>query len=138
MEILSHWIEDHAGKVYSLQHPFSIGRSSDNTYVIASERVSRRHALVQARAEGEFWLTDLGSRNGVFLNRQPLQQSVRLKSGDVFQIADCQFVFHTQELPRGHLVCQHPRGYDDGRSANHQLMDSHRRHHRLGQTGPGA
>jgi pSer/pThr/pTyr-binding forkhead associated (FHA) protein len=98
VEILSHWIEDHAGKVFSLQHPFSIGRSSDNTYVIASERVSRRHALVQARAAGEFWLTDLGSRNGVFLNRQPLQQSVRLKGGDVFQIADCQFVFHAQEL----------------------------------------
>ncbi len=98
MEILKNWIEDHTGKVYSLQHPFSIGRSADNTYVIASERVSRRHALVQARAESEFWLTDLGSRNGVFLNRQPLQQSVRLKAGDVFQIADCQFVFHTQEL----------------------------------------
>ncbi len=98
MEILNHWIEDQDGKVFALQHPFSIGRSSDNTYVIASERVSRRHAMVQARAEGEFWLTDLGSRNGVFLNRQPLQQTARLKAGDVFQIADCQFVFHAQEL----------------------------------------
>ena len=98
MEILNHWIEDHEGKVFALRHPFSIGRSPDNTYVIASERVSRRHAMVQARAEGEFWLTDLGSRNGVFLNRQPLQQTARLKAGDVFQIADCQFVFHAQEL----------------------------------------
>ena len=98
MEILNHWIEDQDGKVFALQYPFSIGRSSDNTYVIASERVSRRHALVQARAEGEFWLTDLGSRNGVFLNRQHLPQSARLKGGDVFQIADCQFVFHAHEL----------------------------------------
>jgi adenylate cyclase len=98
MEILKYWIEDQDGKVFALQNPFSIGRTSDNTYVIASERVSRQHALVQARAEGEFWLTDLGSRNGVFLNRQPLQQTVRLKSGDVFQIADCQFVFHAPEL----------------------------------------
>jgi adenylate cyclase len=98
MEILSHWIEDQDGKVFALQNPFSIGRSSDNTYVIASERVSRQHALVQSRSAGEFWLTDLGSRNGVFLNRQPLQQSVRLKSGDVFQIANCQFVFHAPDL----------------------------------------
>src|SRR5471030_842268 len=98
MDILSHWIEDQDRKVFALQHPFSIGRSPDNTYVIASDRVSRRHALVQARSEGEFWLTDLGSRNGVFLNRQPLQQSVRLKGGDVFQIADCQFVFHANDL----------------------------------------
>jgi adenylate cyclase len=98
MEILSHWIEDQDGKVFALSNPFSIGRSPDNTYVIASERVSRQHALVQSRAAGEFWLTDLGSRNGVFLNRQPMQQSVRLKSGDVFQIADTQFVFHAPDL----------------------------------------
>jgi len=98
VEIHNHWIEDQDGKVFALQHPFSIGRSPDNTYVVPTERVSRRHALVQARAEGEYWLTDLGSRNGVFLNRQPLQQSARLKPGDVFQIADCQFVFHSQEL----------------------------------------
>jgi adenylate cyclase len=98
VDILKHWIQDQDGRVFGLQTPFSIGRSPDNRYVIATERVSRRHALVQARSEGEFWLTDLGSRNGVFLNRQPLQQAVLLKAGDVFQVADCQFVYHRQEL----------------------------------------
>jgi class 3 adenylate cyclase len=98
VDILNHWIEDQNGKVFPLQFPFSVGRSPDNTYVIPSDRVSRRHALVQMRSEGEFWLTDLGSRNGVFLNRQPLQQSAHLKAGDIFQIADCQFVFRKQDL----------------------------------------
>ena len=79
MDIVDHWIEDQTGKVFSLQAPFSVGRSSDNVFVLASDRASRHHALVQTRAPGEFWLTDLNSRNGVFLNRQPIQQSVRLK-----------------------------------------------------------
>jgi class 3 adenylate cyclase len=107
--ILNQWIEDQEGKVYPLQFPFSVGRSPDNAYVIASERVSRRHALVQMRSEGEFWLTDLGSRNGVFLNRQPLQHSARLKAGDVFQIADRQFIFHMQDLQEvtSHLDTAH-------------------------------
>lgn len=96
--ILNYWIEDKDGKVFALQFPFSVGRSPDNTYVIASDRVSRRHALVQMRSEGEFWLSDLGSRNGVFLNRQPMQHSARLKDGDVFQIADHQFVFHMPDM----------------------------------------
>src|SRR5277367_3504299 len=95
MDIVDHWIEDQTGKVFSLQAPFSVGRSADNVYVIASDRASRHHALVQSRATGEFWLTDLNSRNGVFLNRQPIQQSVRLKHLDVFQVADVQFVFNS-------------------------------------------
>lgn len=97
MDILRHWLEDQDRKVFALQSPFSIGRTPNNTYVIPNEDVSRCHALVQARAEGEFWLTDLNSRNGVFLNRRPLQQSKRLNPGDVFQVANCQFVFHTLE-----------------------------------------
>jgi len=121
MEILNHWIEDHDGKVFSLQNPFSIGRAADNTYVIDSTRVSRRHALVQARSEGEFWLTDLGSRNGVFLNRQPLQQSVRLKGGDVFQIADCQFVFHAQDLVE---VAPDQSSHNEATMIDQQTIDS--------------
>lgn len=94
MDIVDYWIEDQNGKIFSLQFPFSLGRSPDNVYVIASDRASRHHAMVQSRAPGEFWLTDLNSRNGVFLNRQPVQQSVRLKHLDVFQVADAQFVFN--------------------------------------------
>ncbi len=97
MDILSHWLEDQDGKVFGLQSPFSIGRAKDNTYIVGSDDASRHHALVQARAEGEFWLTDLNSRNGVFLNSRPLQQSERLKPGDIFQVADRQFVFHARE-----------------------------------------
>jgi adenylate cyclase len=121
VDILNHWIEDQNGKVFSLQNPFSIGRSSDNTYVIASERVSRQHALVQARAEGEFWLTDLGSRNGVFLNRQPLQQTARLRTGDIFQIANSQFVFHSQEL---HEIASDEGTHTDMTMVDRQTVDS--------------
>ena len=98
MDIFDYWIEDQDGKVFSLQLPFSVGRSPDNVFVVGNDRASRHHALVQSRAAGEFWLTDLNSRNGVFLNRQPIQQSVRLKHLDVFQVADVQFVFHSPAI----------------------------------------
>jgi len=56
--------------------------------------VSRKHALVQREASGDFYLSDLGSRNGTTRNGLPVTAPVPLKDGDSFTIGSHRFVFH--------------------------------------------
>src|SRR5437764_808979 len=62
--------------------PRVIGRSSEADVPLADPEVSRRHAALQAAA-GAVYVTDLGSRNGTFLNGKPLtNEGIELKVGD--------------------------------------------------------
>ena len=45
----------------------TLGRHPDQTIQILDRVVSKEHALVTA-ADGEYWLQDIGSRNGTFVN----------------------------------------------------------------------
>ncbi|MBN1285038.1 MAG: FHA domain-containing protein [Anaerolineae bacterium] len=58
----------------------NIGRQLDNHIVIDDPRVSRRHAQLRLR-QGRYVLFDLGSRRGVTVNDQRVQECV-LRSGD--------------------------------------------------------
>jgi adenylate cyclase len=73
----------------------SIGRSPQATVVITDDpNVSRKHALVQREASGEYYLSDLGSRNGTTRNGVPVTAPVPLADGDSFMIGSHRFVFH--------------------------------------------
>src|SRR5262245_39408452 len=73
----------------------SIGRSPQATVVITDDpNVSRKHALVQRESSGEYYLSDLGSRNGTTRNGLPVTAPVPLQDGDSFMIGSHRFVFH--------------------------------------------
>ena len=76
--------------------PFSIGRSADNDLVVPDTLVSRQHACFEL--QGDRWfLRDLGSSNGTFLNRQAVKDSRQpLRGGDLVGIGDSVFLFMTQ------------------------------------------
>lgn len=76
-----------------------IGRESEAGLRPDSELVSRRHALLACRTEG-WWLQDLGSANGTFVNGNRISRS-SLHSGDVVHFADVAYRFDGGEL---HLV----------------------------------
>src|SRR3979409_1366147 len=78
---------------------FSLGRAKDNNVVFASNKVSRRHALVHAQGGSEFSLVDLGSSNGTHLNGRRVIHPVALQDGDVIQIGEQSLVFRL-EMPR--------------------------------------
>ena len=60
--------------------PFTVGRKVDKDLVIADPRVSRDHA--QITQEGlEFFLVDLGSKHGTFVNGERIQRQ-KLERGD--------------------------------------------------------
>src|SRR5437762_6809563 len=75
----------------------SIGRGPKSTVVLDSPKVSRRHAIINVQNIGEFWLIDLGSSNGTFVNHRRLQQPVRLTDQDQVVIGDRIFIFHQPE-----------------------------------------
>jgi hypothetical protein len=76
--------------------PFSIGRSADNNLVVPEVPVSRRHACLELQG-GRWFLRDLGSSNGTFLNRQMVKEGPQpLQSGDLVGIGDSAFVFTAQ------------------------------------------
>jgi class 3 adenylate cyclase len=55
------WLEISDRGTHKLNGGCSIGRSSVNQVVLAAEKVSRRHAIINAADNGEFWLVDLES-----------------------------------------------------------------------------
>lgn len=87
------WLESSAGGRVPIAGTCSIGRLSSNSIVVPDERVSRRHALINVQGKGEFWLVDLGSGNGTYLNGRRVVQPTRLREGDRIEIADLQLHF---------------------------------------------
>ena len=60
--------------------PFLIGRQGDNHLVLRDNRISRTHARI-ATENGDYFVEDLESRHGVFVNGQRSQRS-KLHEGD--------------------------------------------------------
>ncbi|MDR7897159.1 FHA domain-containing protein [Thermosynechococcus sp. JY1332] len=61
---------------------WTIGRSEDNSIVLSDRWMSRNHAMIQRMGQGEFYLIDLGSRNGTFVNGRRVSIPVALHNGD--------------------------------------------------------
>jgi phosphoserine phosphatase RsbU/P len=60
--------------------PFSVGRKVDKDLVIADPRVSRDHAHIMQEGP-DFFLIDLGSKHGTFVNGERIQRQ-KLERGD--------------------------------------------------------
>lgn len=71
-----------------------LGRNPDSEIRLPDGSASRNHAIVQHTDAGDLYLTDLGSRNGTFVNGRRLTAPVVLQRGDIISIGDQEFVFH--------------------------------------------
>ena len=69
-----------------------LGRAVDAAIPISASDLSRRH-LVLKRVGPQVTLTDLGSRNGIYLNGVKVHAAV-LHEGDNIQLGTVMFVFH--------------------------------------------
>lgn len=77
------------GKRIFLDQPvLLIGRDEESEIVIPERQVSRRHASIHLE-EDRYVLKDLGSKNGTFVNGQPVLEPHSLQDGDEIQVAFC-------------------------------------------------
>jgi pSer/pThr/pTyr-binding forkhead associated (FHA) protein len=61
-------------------HALRLGRSPDNDVILRDPATSGHHARLERRGEA-FWLVDLGSTNGTFVNGEAIQER-QLSNGD--------------------------------------------------------
>jgi adenylate cyclase len=90
------WLELPDGKEFHLPRTCSIGRSHNNTLVLAESRVSRRHALIQIHGEEQFMVVDFGSANGTRVNERRIAFPTELKDGNVVDVGGIRLVFRQQ------------------------------------------
>jgi adenylate cyclase len=94
------WLESDDGESWPLIGNFHLGRSPDNDVLIDHPKASRQHAAIHAQDDTEFWLLDLGSRNGTYLNEQRLLHPRLLRDGDKVSVGGRNFTFHQPATPR--------------------------------------
>jgi signal transduction histidine kinase len=93
-----------AGKRFPLEgHPVTIGRHPGAVVHLDLPEVSRHHAQI-TREQDQFFLEDLGSSNGTFLNRLRLNGKSSLRDQDCITIGLCEFLFEDAPDPDRSLV----------------------------------
>jgi pSer/pThr/pTyr-binding forkhead associated (FHA) protein len=73
-----------------------MGKGPRNDLVIADAAVSTSHALIRAEGDG-YTITDLGSRNGTFVNSERITETRRLNHGDVVGIGLSKLTFRMSD-----------------------------------------
>lgn len=100
MAILAQLVDDVIVHKFELtSENLNLGRHPDNDIVVDDGAVSGKHARVQAKANAhfpqfkEFFIEDMGSTNGTFINDLPIKGTQRLHNNDVIRIAWNKFKF---------------------------------------------
>jgi FHA domain-containing protein len=73
------------GQSLTLTGVNSIGRGPANAIPLDDASVSARHAVLAYRDRG-WWIEDLGSTNGTFLNGRPVDRRTPVSAGDQIEI----------------------------------------------------
>lgn len=81
------------GTRYSIAKTASrIGRGADNDIRLMNDSISSHHAEIHRRREGGFYIVDLASTNGVFVNENKITQT-ELSNGDLVELGEVRLHF---------------------------------------------
>src|SRR5262249_35466821 len=92
------WLEQD-DQQHILERSCSIGRATLNSLIVDSAKVSRLHAIIHSERAGAFWLVDLGSSNGTFLNKRRIHEPTRLRDCDQITIGGNTLIFRQSRDP---------------------------------------
>ena len=76
---------------------WGFGRSEDCDFVYPLPKASRRHFQIEL-LDDHYYIQDLGSTNGTYLNGRRLERKERIFSGDVITMGGADIVFSSDIL----------------------------------------
>ncbi|RMF61226.1 MAG: FHA domain-containing protein [Calditrichaeota bacterium] len=79
------------------QHRTTIGRDLDNDIVLRDIKISKKHAAVVVEGD-TFWIEDLNSKNGVFVNGRKIENKKRLFNGNLIKMGFTIFKFENLKM----------------------------------------
>jgi pSer/pThr/pTyr-binding forkhead associated (FHA) protein len=86
---------------FTLRPVTALGRAKDNDVVIEDPFTSSNHAMIIWR-DGGWWVEDLGSHNGTFVNDVMALKAVELEDGDMIGIGQTSLRFNLQGSEKAH------------------------------------
>lgn len=113
----AHWIRFKGTHFPVRREETVIGRSAYCTIVLSNELASRQHCALKAAPDG-LVLTDLGSRNGTYVNGERVDESRLLAAGDLIKVGTDLLEVLDSDVPARKAATQtgtdrdHP--YEDG------------------------
>ena len=100
MAVLAQLVDDVVANRFEINRKrLSMGRHHNNDIQIDEHAVSGRHALIVVEANPDFpdykeyFVEDLGSTNGTFVNDEKISGKTRLHNNDVIRLAWNKFKF---------------------------------------------
>lgn len=99
----SPFLIDPIGQEHKIQFgSTTVGRSIQCGVIINDVRVSREHSRIYH--EGYHWyVEDLQSTNGTYLNNERITKIMELRDGDTIQVGDTSFSFHDPESTKADI-----------------------------------
>ncbi|MFQ5525686.1 MAG: SpoIIE family protein phosphatase [Thermoanaerobaculia bacterium] len=74
----------------------TVGRSSSAHLSLSDRFLSRLHARFFTK-DDDWWVEDLGSRNGTHVNDQKLDEPVRVRAGDTVRVSGCVITIKSED-----------------------------------------
>lgn len=87
---------------------WTFGRDDNNHFVLSDRWISRNHAMLQFTDTGDFYLIDLGSRNGSFVNGRRVSIPVTIHNGDLITFGQTELQFHCSSSATDEVTPEEP------------------------------
>lgn len=98
--LMTNLLEGTTQALFQPQNIWTIGRDRHAAIAISDRRLSRRHAVIQYIENQGFYLVDLESTNGSFVNGELVRHRVPIKDGDRIRLGSMTFAFFVCHLSR--------------------------------------
>ena len=92
-----------------------IGRDTSTALPLRDHMTSRMHFKIEAREDG-YWLHDLESMNGTYLNGAKIKLAMKLEVGDLIKAGETLFTFLADGSGATTMSGQLLAGYQEGAS----------------------
>ena len=80
-------------RIELVNRQYIVGRDSDAELVVSRSSVSRQHARLYAAADGNWWVADMNSTNGTFVNEVRALGPTQLNDSDQVRFGDAIYKF---------------------------------------------